>query len=377
MFTNSITVGRIFGIRLAVSLSWFVIFFLVTFSLGGVYFPSQHPRWSQALYWALGLGTSLLFFACVVVHELAHSLVAIRKQVPVRSITLFMFGGVSHIGKDAASAGVEFIIALAGPLASLGLGLLAAALFLLLRGFSEPAAAMCFWLAGVNVSLGLFNLLPGFPLDGGRLVRAAVWFAADDFAWATRVATRAGQLVALTMIVAGVYLAFSHRSGGVANGVWLMLIGWFLLSAAGASYRTTLTLQALEGVLAHEVMRRSPPLIEADVSLGALAERLIAEPGREPLVVVRASKPVGLVDHRVLGRTSSARLSSVRLGEVMRPIDGSLILPADRPASQALELMLECGAECLPVVADAMVVGLVHRGDLLRLVQIRSRLSHS
>src|SRR5437762_10612025 len=177
MLDDSFTIGRLFGIRLAVSPSWLIILALVTFAVGGVYLPSQYPRWPQALYWAAGLGASLLFFVCVVLHELAHSLVALRKKVPVRSITLFLFGGVSQIGKGAPSPGVEFAIALAGPLTSLGLAAVAAALFLLIRGYSEPMGAPLFWLAGVNVSLGLFNLLPGFPLDGGRLLRAIVWFA--------------------------------------------------------------------------------------------------------------------------------------------------------------------------------------------------------
>ena len=181
MFNDSITIGRIFGIRLAVSLSWFFIFGLVTLSLATVYFPQQYPRWPKELYWVAGIGASVLFFGCVLLHELAHSLVALRKKVPVRSITLFLFGGVSQVGKEAPSPGAEFAIAVAGPLASLGLAAIAAGFFLVLKGHSEPLGALFFWLAGVNVSLGLFNMLPGFPLDGGRILRSMVWFAADDF----------------------------------------------------------------------------------------------------------------------------------------------------------------------------------------------------
>ena len=375
MFTDSITVGRLFGIRFAVSLSWFLIFFLVTFSLGSVYFPSQYPRWPQALYWAAGLGASLLFFVCVVLHELAHSLVALRKKVPVRSITLFLFGGVSQIGKDAPSPGVEFAIALAGPLTSLGLAALAAGLFLLVRGHSEPMGALFFWLAGVNVSLGLFNLLPGFPLDGGRLVRAIVWFAADDFRWATRVATRGGQLAALTIMLAGGYLLFAHQRGGLANGFWLIFIGWFLFSAANGSYQAMLVAHALEGLLTRDAMRRDPPLVNADSPLRELAEALLANPGRDPWVVVRDGAPLGLIGHGALRRVSSERLALVRVGEAMRRLEPNLILADDLPAGQALQTLLESGNASLPVVAEGQVTGLVRRDDLFRLIEIRRRLS--
>lgn len=377
MFTDSITLGRLFGIRFAVSLSWFFLFFLVTFSLGAVYFPNQYPRWPAALAWAAGLGASLLFFLCVVLHELAHSLVALWKKVPVRSITLFLFGGVSQIGKDAPSPGVEFIIALAGPLASIGLSALTAALYLLARGFSEPVGALFLWLAGVNATLGLFNLLPGFPLDGGRVLRAVVWYAADDFRWATRVATRGGQLAAATMMLAGLYLVFGQERAGLSSGYgfWLLLIGWFLFSAASGSYRAMLVVQALEGVLTRDVMRRDPPLVEAASPLRDLADSLLANPGRDPLIVVRDEVPVGLVGYNALRRVNPDRLALIKVGEAMRPLETSLILADDLPAGEALQALIESGNDSLPVVSDGQVVGLIRREDLFRQVELRRRLA--
>ena len=377
MFSNSITIGHLFGIRLAISLSWFLLFFLVWFSLGGAYFPSQYPRWPATLSWAAGLGASLLFFLCVVLHELAHSLVALWKKVPVRSITLFMFGGVSHISKDAPSPAAEFLIALAGPLTSLGLALVAALLYLLLRTPSEPLGALFGWLALTNASLGLFNLLPGFPLDGGRVLRAMVWFAADDFRWATRVATRGGQLAALTIIAAGVYLAFGRAPAGLSGGYgfWLMFIGWFLFSAAGGSYQAMLVVQALDGLLTRDIMRRDPPTVEADVSLRSFADLLLANPGHDPWVVLRNSAPVGLAGHATLRRVSPEKLGRLRVAEAMRPLESSLIVADDLPAGQALQTLVESGRDSLPVVADGQVVGLVRLDDLRRAIELRRRLS--
>ena len=181
---NAITIGRLAGIRVDVNLSWLAMFGLITYSLGAVYFPRGHPGWSSELAWAVGLAASVLFFACVVLHELAHSLTATHFGIPVRGITLFVLGGVSRIGREPPTATVELRIALAGPLASLLLALVFALLWVaagrLERTFAEPLRALFFWLAGVNAGLAIFNLLPGFPLDGGRVLRSLVWLASDD-----------------------------------------------------------------------------------------------------------------------------------------------------------------------------------------------------
>jgi CBS domain-containing protein len=279
------------------------------------------------------------------------------------------------MGKDAPSPGVEFLIALAGPVVSLLIGLLTGGLFLLVRQSSEPAGAVLLWLAGVNLSLGLFNLLPGFPLDGGRLVRAAAWYAADDFRWATRVATRAGQLAAMTLIAAGTFLAFFERPASLANGIWLMLIGWFLLSAASGSYQATLLLQTLQGVLTRDVARRDPLLVEASITLSELAQLLLEQPGRAPAVVLRDGVPIGLVDHTALRRVRSGQFADTKVVDTMRALDDELLMADDLPASQALQLLLENGLESLPVVASGQVVGVIRRDDLLRLTEIRRRLS--
>jgi Zn-dependent protease len=371
---DSITVGRIFGIRLAVSLSWFFIFFLVIFTLGSVYFPGRYPDWPLALHWVAAVAASLLLFLCVLIHEIAHSLVALRKKVPVRSITLFMLGGVSHIGKDAPTPGAELLISLAGPLASLVLGVLAGGLFLLLGLQNEPVGALLFWLAGVNVMLGLFNLLPGFPLDGGRVLRALVWFAADDLRWATGVAARSGQLAAVTLALSGGYLVLAQEAGGLANGLWLIFIGWFLFTSAGASYQAAMVLDSLGGLTIGDVMRRDPLLVEEDTALSELAEILSANPSGDPFVVVRDGRPVGLAGHNTLKRTAPDRLGHARVGEVMQALSPGQVLTDKITAGQALQTLIEARRAYLPVVREGEVVGLVRADDLLRLVELRRRL---
>lgn len=371
---DSITVGRLFGIRLAVSLSWIFIFVLVSFTLGTVYFPSRYPDWPTGVHWVVGLVASLLLFVCVVVHEIAHSLVALRKKVPVRSITLFMFGGVSHLGKDAPTPGAEFLIALAGPLTSLGLGALAGGLFLIRGLHDEPFGALLFWLAGVNVMLGLFNLLPGFPLDGGRVLRALVWFAADDLRWATGVAARSGQLAAVTLALSGGYLVLTQEAGGVANGLWLIFVGWFLFTSAGASYQAAVVVDSLKGLAVRDVMRKEPPLIGDDGTLSELAEMLLANPSDDPLVVVRGGRPVGLVGQKAVKRIAPDRRANVRVREVMRSLEAGQLLAEDTAAGEALQALIESGCAGLPVGSEEEVVGLVHVDDLLRLVALRRRL---
>jgi Zn-dependent protease/CBS domain-containing protein len=373
--TNAgITFGRVFGIRLVVSPSWFLVFGLVTYSLAALYFPAQYRGWPTAHYWGIALSTSLLFFASVLLHELAHSLVALRFRIPVRSITLFIFGGVSHIAHDARSPRVEFLIALAGPVTSLLLGVLGAAGYWLLQTRSEPAAAACFWLAGVNVSLGLFNLLPAFPLDGGRLLRSMIWCAGDDFPWATRVAARAGQGAAICLIGTGAYLVAIDRQQPVGNGLWLILIGWFLIQAAARTLTSTLLLHELEGVVARDVMQTNPPLVIAEQPLSDLATLLLANPRSDPAVVLRDGRAVGLVGSPALSRVGAERRVGTPLSAVMQVLTEEQLLAEELPAAQALQTLVESGNEALPVCAQGRVVGLLRRDDLLRLVALRRRL---
>src|SRR5271157_1016262 len=230
MIKQSISLGRIFNIPIGLDYSWFLVFALITWSLATSYFPLEFANWPTAEYWTVGAVTAVLFFVCVLLHELGHSVVALRYKIQVRSITMFIFGGVAQIASEPPSATAEFWIALAGPIVSFALAVLFTLLQWVTTGF-EPLLALAKYMAYINGSLALFNLIPGFPLDGGRVFRAVVWGITHSFQRATIIAATIGRVVAFGFILVGVWQMFT---GNLAGGLWIAFIGWFLESAAHA-----------------------------------------------------------------------------------------------------------------------------------------------
>jgi len=253
----NVKLGRIFGIPLELHPSWFLIFGLVTWSLAIGYFPVEYPTLPMVAYWMLGAATSLLFFGSVLIHELGHSVVALRNQVPVRRIILFIFGGVAQIGREPPDAGTEFRIAIAGPLSSLGLAAGFAGLWWLDQAIPYLDAPSV-WLMRINLLLAFFNLIPGFPLDGGRILRAVIWHFTGNFYRATQVAVFTGQLAAFGFISLGILIILT---GYWLNGLWLVFIGWFLQNAAAASYAQTSLQESLRDVTVAQAMTRDCPLV--------------------------------------------------------------------------------------------------------------------
>ncbi len=229
---SSVKLGRVWGIPIGLHWSWFLIFGLVTWSLALGYFPGEYPDLSLAACWLLGALTSALFFGSVLLHELGHTWAALREKMRVRGVTLFIFGGVAQLDDDPRSPGTEFRISVAGPLVSLALAVLFGALYLLDQAIPYLAAPSL-WLARMNLMLALFNMIPGFPLDGGRALRAAIWKWTGDAHRATKVAAFTGQVFAFGFIAWGLWIIFQ---GAFFNGLWLILIGWFLQNAAAAAY---------------------------------------------------------------------------------------------------------------------------------------------
>ncbi|MBA2702587.1 MAG: site-2 protease family protein, partial [Blastocatellia bacterium] len=253
-----IKLGRIFGIEIGLHYSWLLIALLITLSLAG-HFRLMNPTWGTSTVWGTALITGLLFFAAIVVHELSHAAVAKARGLPVRSITLFALGGVAQIEKDAEDAKTEFWMGIVGPITSavIGAGCLALAYALgwapeqgMMRA-STPLLALLVWLGYINIALAVFNMIPGFPLDGGRVLRAIVWWVTGDANRSTRIAARVGQFVAFGFIVWGILRFFGGAGFG---GLWLTLIGWFLLEAARASYAQVEISENLRGVKVSEVM---------------------------------------------------------------------------------------------------------------------------
>jgi Zn-dependent protease len=365
---GSLRLGKLFGIPLQVSYTWFFIFAMVTLSLAMYYFPANYPRWSPTTYWLVGLATSLLFFGSVVAHELAHSLVARARGIPVRSITLFIFGGVASITREARRPGGELLMALVGPLTSLILAGLFSAIWLLTRGFSQPLAALTRYLGWINLSLAFFNLIPGFPLDGGRVLRSIVWWLTGDIRRATRLASLVGQGVAALFIIVGLGMAVAGRW---ANGLWLVFIGWFLENAAVRSYQQLVLRQALKGVTVAEVMSRDCLTVPGEMPLTRLVYDYLLGMGRRCFLVADEGRLQGLLTvHNVRGVPRS-RWDEVSVAQTMTPFDALKKAAPQDEALNVLERMDEEDVNQMPVVEGGQLVGLVGRDRLLHLVRTR------
>jgi Zn-dependent protease len=382
--TLGIRIGRILGIPIYLDFSWILIFGLVTVSLG-LQFTDKFSGWSMEEQWGLGILTSLLFFGSVVFHELAHSAVAQHYKIKVLSITLFLFGGLARIGREPSKAIQEFNIAIAGPLAS---GFLAALFYGLRVVFpkSEMVAAAVEPLILANTMLAAFNLLPGFPLDGGRMFRAAVWGATKDFARATRVAVMSGRLIAYVMIGLGIFSALAGGKGGPVveyigrwGGIWLAFIGWFLLSAAQASMSQLTIKETLTGLCAADVMSHEVPTIPGNLSLEEYSGEVLRT-GRRIHIVTMDDRLVGLMNVAALNQVPRDEWGLNSVQAVMVPRDRILWASPDEPLQRLLERLMSADVNQMPVVRHsddgaAHIIGMVTRDAILRVIQTRSELS--
>jgi Zn-dependent protease len=350
-----VKLGRIWGIPIGLHPSWFLIFGLVTWSLALGFFPQEYPDLPTAAYWLLGIVTSLLFFGSVLVHELGHALLALRNRIPVRSITLFIFGGVAQIEQEPSSPGAEFRVAVAGPLASLGLFFIFGGLWLVDQGVSVLAAPSI-WLARINFMLAAFNMIPGFPLDGGRVLRALLWRFTGSFHRATRVAASAGQLVALGFIGLGVFSIFG---GALYNGVWLAFIGWFLQNAAASSQASSNMQESLRGITVGQVMSRNCSKVPSLLPLSQLVEEQVLNGAQRCFFVSDNGHLRGLLTLREISAVPLERLSRVE---------------PDTELMTALQMMDGANVAQVPVVEGDEVVGTLSREQVLHYVRLRAEL---
>ena len=367
MAEPGLKVGRIFGIPIYLHASWFLIFGLITFSLT-TQFAGEHPHWSAAQHWMAGAFTSLLFFGSVLFHELAHSVVAQHYKIPVQSITLFVFGGVARLGREPEKALHEFNVAAAGPLSSY---FLAAVFWLLSLTFpqSELAGALSKLLVYVNLLLARFNLVPGFPLDGGRMLRAIVWGVTKDFGQATRIASGAGQLIAYAMIIYGLVQA----ANGNLGGLWITFIGWFVLTAAQESYAQVTIRNYLKDLQASDVMTAEMPSVPRDISIEDYVQELLRT-GRRCHLVTGAGKLVGLVSAHNLKEIPRDDWANTPIQRVMLPREQIHWTTPEESLLSILERMQERDINQMPVVRGEEVVGLVTRDSILRVIQTRLEL---
>jgi Zn-dependent protease/predicted transcriptional regulator len=372
---SNIKLGTIHGIEVGLHYSWFIIAALIAFSLGE-HFRQVNPNWSTSQIWVAALFTAVLFFVTLLLHELSHSLVAQARGLKVTAITLFALGGVSQIEDDATDAKTEFWVAIAGPIASLimGFGCLAIAAGL---GWHRPAdprtgmTAVLVWVGYINLALAVFNMIPGFPLDGGRVLRSIVWGITKNADGSTRTAARVGQAVAFIFIVYGIWQFFGGAGFG---GLWIAFIGWFLMDAAKASYAQLNVAAAFRGLRVSQVMSRDCLIVNRGMSLQEFVDTYLLKTGQRCFAVEDYGRLVGLITPRDVGAIPRERWDRTTVSEVMQPLEKLHIITPDTQVLDALKLMAGNDVNQLPVVANGILQGTFSRSQLLQLLQARSEL---
>jgi Zn-dependent protease/CBS domain-containing protein len=370
MFRAGIPLGSFHGIPIRLHYSWFIVFALVTWMLAANYFPIIYPHWSITTNVILALATSVLFFCSVLAHELAHSLVAQAAGIPMHSITLFIFGGVAQMTQEPEQPSVEFRMSLAGPATSLALGVSFGAIWIAAAGISEHITAVALWLSRINIVLAVFNLIPGFPLDGGRVLRAIIWWRTGNLQSATRTASSIGKGVGYLFIFLGIWMIF----GGHWDGLWIAFIGWFIQNAAAGSYRQLVLQDMLRGHRVSEVVMRDCPAVPPQLTLDKLVNHYILESGRRCFPVVEDSRALGLVTIHNVKQVPRELWSTKTLGEEMTPMDKLKWVGPGEDLSSVLQLMTTEDVNQLPVVDEGNIVGMVTRENLLTFIHTRAEL---
>ena len=361
MTRHNIPVGRILGIPIGLDYSWFVIFGLLTWMLAGSYYPAEFKNWPPLMYWLVGAATALLLFVSVLLHELGHSVVALRYNIPVRSITLFLFGGVAQIGAEPPSAVAEFLIAIAGPLVSLTLAVVFYAVEPLVAGM-EPLLGLVKYLAYINLALVLFNLIPGYPLDGGRVFRAIVWAITKNMRRATLIAANVGRFFAMVFIFVGVWQMFSGNFGG---GLWIAVIGWFLDNAASAQVHQVMFQGLLVGHRVSQAMNTQCASVLGSLTLQDLVDKHILTSGQRCFLVNRSDDTVGLMTLHRIKEVPRSEWVTTSAAQVMLPWEELKRVDPDAELWAALQEMDRDGVNQMPVTRDHKVIGMLSREDVI------------
>jgi Zn-dependent protease/predicted transcriptional regulator len=377
MLQGGIPIGKAFGISLRLHWSWFIIFVLITWALSTSYFPSIYPHWSLAEKVTAGIITSLFFFGSVLLHELMHSIVALHKGIHISSITLFILGGVSAMTEEPKEAKDEFLIAIAGPGTSLVLGGIFWGVWITLGGTNAAAgsnefiAAIVFWLGYINLALGVFNLIPGFPLDGGRVLRSLIWWRTGKMQNATKIASNIGRVIGYLFILGGIYLVFT---GDLFNGIWLALIGWFLESSAAGSYNLLLMQDTLKGHIAAEIMSRDCQMIPSDITLEKLVNEYIMKSGRRCFPVVFEGHVQGLISLRDVQKVPQESWGNQIVRDAMVPLDKLKSVQPDTDLNTVMQTLAQNDINQVPVVDDNNIIGMVGRDNIVNFINVRTQL---
>ena len=370
-----IKLGRVFGIQIGLHYTWLLIALLVTFSLAS-HFHSTNAQWGALVIWTSAILTGVLFFTSIIAHELAHASVAKSRGLSVRSITLFAFGGVAQIEREATDAKTEFRVGIAGPITSVLIGALCLALAYT-AGWTpasppaSPLLAMLTWLGYINIMLAVFNMIPGVPLDGGRVLKAAIWWVSGDAHRATKLAARIGQFVAFGFIALGVV---QFASGAGIGGLWIAFIGWFLLDAARATYAQEELSFQLRGRRVGDVMATDCPSIDGNQNLQSFVDEHLLRRGVNCYAVLSNGSPVGLITAQEVKQVNRLRWPYTTVYDAMLPLTGLRGVSPETSISEALDVMGLSDATKLPVLADGKLVGIIARDHIMTFLQTRSEL---
>jgi len=366
----SFNIGKIFGVEIRIHYSWFLIFGLITWTLAASFLPFQFPGLSVELYWILGAISALLLFISVLVHELAHTYVALKKGLSVSDITLYLFGGVSQIETEPTNPKTEALMSVVGPLTSFVIGGLSAGAWLLTAylGLGSAVEAPLYYIALINVLLGGFNLLPAFPLDGGRLLRAGLWFYKKDIVPATRSATIIRRIIAYAIIGFG---AFFILFVNLISGLWLILIGWFLKSGADESLRHTIIMEAIGNLQVEQIMTKTVSTIPPGKTILEAEKEFFDVDKHGGFPVVAEGKIVGIITRTDLKKVPEQEKATRKVEDVMTPRSKLVTVEPEELVSDAFMKLSNHNIGRLPVVEGESVIGIITRSDVIEAVQLR------
>ena len=364
-------IGRIFGFDISVHWSWIFIFFLVTGTFAEGILKDSFPEWDSFQRWSVGALISIVFFFSILLHEISHSIIARRYGLPVTSITLFVFGGVSNLGKEPNSPRQEFWIAIVGPLTSVFIAGLFGLGYLGLHGVEEGAGDVSLNLAAINLAIGIFNLTPGFPLDGGRVLRSILWARKRDLLSATKLASRIGQIVANLIMAAGVAIFLFVDFVG---GLWFFLIGNFLRSASAASYESLFVETVLKGIPASVVAKSDFVPVSPEMTIAQLVEEHVLAGHGRAFPVMAGEELLGLVTLTDTRNVPREEWQSVTVYRAMTPVSRLRTVSATDDLSQVLAIMAAGDINQVPMMDGRLLKGLIHRGDVIRYIQMRQEI---
>jgi Zn-dependent protease len=361
---------RLFGIEFTANWSWLLLFALLVY-VGYATFRGLRLGFSQVELFSLAVIAAVLSVLSLYAHELAHALMARAYGIPVRTISLFLLGGMAHITRESPTPRAEFLIAFVGPVSSIALGLVGALVSWALWGAAPGIAVLGLWMATMNIPLGIFNLVPAFPLDGGRVLRGVLWFAGQDIGWANTVSARVGQLAAVGLLFSGIWILFDGSTGAL-GGLWLILIAWFMYAGAASSQYASLFQESLRRLTVASVMDRDFRRVQAGVSVQAFAEEHLRGGSQassgvgHAYAVYRDDYVIGLLSLKQLGQIPMQSWSHTSIERAMLPIEAAPSMEPSAPALGALHLILEEGVEQIAVMAEGRLLGLVTHNELAR-----------